>query len=210
MSCLPVRPNAVRCQPWSAEIHLRFPVSCDHVLTHKFSLPFHIVIGHKLVVTSFADGSGGPIALRTSPLASELLPTAKHFHSRAALAGLTCRATPANPSPFAALTTPERLRSLRSASSLSFLVTCQRQVIPSHSFAALAALVVRRGKGNVALLVRRTDGLADQPSLACARCRTPPGGALARAPGSGTLPPRRWPRLLCAAEKATWPYICAA
>ena len=72
MSCLPVRPNAVRCQPWSAEIHLRFPVSCDHVLTHKFSLPFHIVIGHKLVVTSFADGSGGPIALRTSPLVSEL------------------------------------------------------------------------------------------------------------------------------------------
>ena len=189
MSCLPVRPNAVRCQPWSAEIHLRFPVSCDHVLTHKFSLPFHIVIGHKLVVTSFADGSGGPIALRTSPLASELLPTAKHFHSRAALAGLTCRATPANSSPFAALTTPERLRSLRSASSLSFLVTCQRQVIPSHSFAPLAALVVRRGKGNVALLVRHASGFADQPRLACARCRTPPGGALARAPGSGTLPP---------------------
>ena len=221
MSCLPVRPNAVRCQPWSAEIHLRFPVSCDHVLTHKFSLPFHIVIGHKLVVTSFADGSGGPFSrparlrrarspVRTSPLASELLPTAKHFHSRAALAGLTCRATPANSSPFAALTTPERLRSLRSASSLSFLVTCQRQVIPSHSFAALAALVVRRGKGNVALLVRRASGFADQPRLACARCRTPPGGALARAPGSGTLPPRRWPRLLCAAEKATWPYICAA
>ena len=36
------------------------------------------------------------------------------------------------------------LRSLRSASSLPFLVTCQRQVIPSHSFAALAALIVRR------------------------------------------------------------------
>ena len=171
MSCLPVRPNAVRCQPWSAEIHLRFPVSCDHVLTHKFSLPFHIVIGHKLVVTSFADGSGGPFSrparlrrarspVRTSPLASELLPTAKHFHSRAALAGLTCRATPANSSPFAALTTPERLRSLRSASSLSFLVTCQRQVIPSHSFAALAALVVRRVKGDVALLICRVNGIA--------------------------------------------------
>ena len=36
------------------------------------------------------------------------------------------------------------LRSLRSASSLPFLVTCWKQVIPSHSFAALAALIVRR------------------------------------------------------------------
>ena len=45
------------------------------------------------------------------------------------------------------------LRSLRSASSLPFLVTCQRQVIPSHSFAALTALVVRRVKGNVALFL---------------------------------------------------------
>ena len=35
---------------------------------------------------------------------------------------LTCRAAPANSSPFAALTMPEGLRSLRSASSLSFLV----------------------------------------------------------------------------------------
>ena len=47
------------------------------------------------------------------------------------------------------------LRSLRSASSLSFLVTCQRQVIPSHSFAALTALVVRRENGDSALFVHR-------------------------------------------------------
>ena len=47
---------------------------------------------------------------------------AKQFHSRAGLALLTCRATPANPSSFATLTTPGGLRSLRSASSLSFLV----------------------------------------------------------------------------------------
>ena len=40
------------------------------------------------------------------------------------------------------------LRSLRSASSLPFLVTCQRQVIPSHSFAARTALVVRRVSGD--------------------------------------------------------------
>ena len=75
MPCLLVRPDAVRCQPWSAEIHLRFPISCDHVIILKFSLTFRIITGHKLVVMSYADGSGGPIALRTSPLASELLLT---------------------------------------------------------------------------------------------------------------------------------------
>ena len=48
MPCLLVRPDAVRCQPWSAEIHLRFPISCDHVIILKFSLPFRIVTGHKL------------------------------------------------------------------------------------------------------------------------------------------------------------------
>ena len=52
------------------------------------------------------------------------------------------------------------LRSLRSASSLPFLVTCQRQVIPSHSFAALTALVVRRVNGVTALFVRRVNGIA--------------------------------------------------
>ena len=37
------------------------------------------------------------------------------------------------------------------------------------------------------------SSFADQSMLACARCRTPPGGALACAPGSGTLPPARPP-----------------
>ena len=32
------------------------------------------------------------------------------------------------------------------------------QVIPSHSFAALTALIMRRVKGNVALLMRRVNG----------------------------------------------------
>ena len=52
------------------------------------------------------------------------------------------------------------------------------QVIPSHSFAALTALIVRR-----------VNGHGDQPMLTCASRRTPPEGALACAPGSGTLPP---------------------
>ena len=60
------------------------------------------------------------------------------------------------------------LRSLRSASSLPFLVTCRRQVIPSHSFAALTALVVRRVNSGVALFVRRINGFADRPRPACA------------------------------------------
>ncbi|MGF0037981.1 hypothetical protein, partial [Victivallis vadensis] len=59
---------------------------------------------------------------------------------------------------------------------------------PSHSFAALTALVVRRVKGSMALLMYRIDGLGDQPQLACTSRRTPPGGALAGALGSGTLP----------------------
>ena len=44
------------------------------------------------------------------------------------------------------------------------------QVIPSHSFAALTALIVRR-----------VNGLGDQPRLACTGSRTPPS--------SGALPP---------------------
>ena len=43
------------------------------------------------------------------------------------------------------------------------------------------------------------NGFADQPMLACTSPRTPPGGALAGAPGSDTLPPPCRPRLLCAA-----------
>ena len=48
MSYLPVRPDAVRCQLWSAEIHLRFPIAHAHVMIHKFHLPFHTITGHKL------------------------------------------------------------------------------------------------------------------------------------------------------------------
>ena len=76
-----------------------------------------------------------------------------------------------------------RLRHYRSS------LFCGRKIIPSHSFAALTALVVRHVNGNVALLVRRVDGFVDQPRLASTSRRTPPVGALACAPGRGTLPP---------------------
>ncbi len=64
------------------------------------------------------------------------------------------------------------------------------QVIPSHSFAALTALVVRRVNGGVALFMHCVNGLADQPMPASASRRATPKG-VERAPGCGTLPPRR-------------------
>ena len=52
------------------------------------------------------------------------------------------------------------------------------QVIPSHSFAALTALIVRR-----------VNGHGDQPRLACTSSRArPPRRGIGCAPGSGTLP----------------------
>ena len=85
-----------------------------------------------------------------------------------------------------------RLRHYRSS------LFCGRKIIPSHSFAALTALVVRHVNGNVALLVRRVDGFVDQPRLACTSRRTPPVGALACALGGGTLPPVLWHLLFSA------------
>ena len=160
-----------------SKLQLRFPIARDHALTHKFGLPFRIITVHKLVVMSYADGSGGPTALRTSPLASELPLTCKALPFAGAASPLTCPPAAANPSSPALRATPGGLRSLRSASSLPFLVTCQWQVIPSHSFAALTALTCA-GK-----TVMETDF-----RVACASCcATPKGGE--RAPGSGTLPP---------------------
>ena len=161
MPCLLVRPDAVRCQPWSAEIHLRFPISCDHVIILKFSLTFRIITGHKLVVMSYADGSGGafskPARLRrarspgrTSPLASEL--------------PLTCEAVPFAGGASAPYL-PGCARQLfivrcahyargASLSTFGFVTIVPRyllpQVIPSHSFAALTALIVRRVNGHLA------------------------------------------------------------
>ena len=161
MSCLLIRPDAVRGQPWSAEIHLRFPISCDHVIILKFSSPFRIITSHKLVVMSYADGSGGPFSrparlrrarspVRTSPLASELL--------------LTCEALPFAGGASAPYL-PGCARQLfivrcahyargASLSTFGFVTIVPRyllpQVIPSHSFAALTALIVRRVNGHLA------------------------------------------------------------
>ena len=101
-----------------------------------------------------------------------------HFRSRARLRRLLVRLRRPNPQ--------RSLRSLRRRGFALYVrlrhyrssLFCCRKIIPSHSFAALTALVVRRINGN-----------GDQPILACTSSRTPPVGALACAPGRGTLPP---------------------
>ena len=129
--------------------------------------------------------------VRTSPLASEL--------------PLTCQALPfaGGPSGPYLSACGGQLLNVRCAhyaggaslTTFGFVTIVPRyllpQVMPSHSFAALTALVVRRVKGHLALLIHRVNSFEDQPMLACTSRRTPPGGALACALGSGTLPPRR-------------------
>ena len=75
------------------------------------------------------------------------------------------------------------LRSLRSASSLPFLVTCRRQVIPSHSFAARTRACCAPRKRYCGLICALRKWLYRPPRY-LARA-----GTLACAPGSGTLPP---------------------
>ena len=149
---------------------------------------------------SYADGSGGAFSkparlrrarspVRTSPLVSELTLTCEALPFAAGLAPLTCRAAPVNSSTFAALTTPEGLRSLRSASSLSFLVI----LLPQNN-----SLTFVRGADRAYCAPRKwavsllycVNGFADQPMPASASRRAPPKG-VERAPGNGTLPPRR-------------------
>ena len=105
-------------------------------MIHKFYLPFYTITGNKLVVTSYADGSGGPIALRTSPLASEL--------------PLTCEALPfaGGPSGPYLSACGGQLLIVRCAhyaggaslTTFGFVTIVPRyllpQVMPSHSFAA--------------------------------------------------------------------------
>ena len=81
-----------------SKLQLRFPIARDHVIILKFSLTFRIITGHKLVVTSYADGSGGPLALRTSPLASGLPLTCEALPFAGTASPLTCPPAAANSS----------------------------------------------------------------------------------------------------------------
>ena len=77
-----------------------------------------------------------------------------------------------------------------SLTTFGFVTTVPRyllvQVIPSHSFAALTALVVRRVNSGVALFVRRINGFADRPRPACTGSpHAPRRGIGVRAAGTG-------------------------
>ena len=163
-----------------SKLQLRFPVARDHAVTHTFSylsMPLQATNRALRLMRMAPEGLFKACPPAACTIARpDLLLTCEALPFAGAASPLTCRAAPVNSSTFAALTTPEGLRSLRSASSLSFLVTCQRQVIPSHSFAALAALIVRR-----------VNGFANQPMPVCISRRATSKG-VERAPGSGTLP----------------------
>ena len=126
--------------------------------------------------------------VRTSPLASDL--------------PLTCQALPfaGGPSGPYLSTCGGQLLTVRCAyyaggaslTTFGFVTIVPRyllpQVMPSHSFAALTALVVRRVNGGVALFMHCVNGLADQPMSASTSRRATPKG-VERALGGGTLPP---------------------
>ena len=142
----------------------------------------------------------------------------EHFRSRARLCRLLVGLRPP--------TLQRSLRSLRQGGFALYVrlrhyrssLFCCRKIIPSHSFAALTALVVRRIKGfgdqpspclcwtphaprrGIGGRTRQRHLAARaycaprkwswRPITACLTSRrTPPGGALAGAPGGGTLPP---------------------
>ena len=150
--------------------------------------------------------------VRTSPLASELPLTCEALPFAGAALPLTCRAAPANPSSFAALTTPGGLRSLRSASSLSFLVILlpQNNSLTFVRGADRACCAPRKKQRSLTYAPRKwplgllycINGFADQPMLACTSPRTPRrgiGGRTRQRHLAATLPPPCRPRLLCAA-----------
>ena len=139
---------------------------------------------------SYADGSGGPITLRTSPLASELPLTCQALPFAGGPSGpylsgcarqlLTVRcahyAGGASLSTFGFVTIVPRYLP-KASNSLTFVRGADRAYCVPHTWYCGLICAPRKW------LCRPTDAL---PVLVV---RTPPGGALACAPGSGTLPP---------------------
>ena len=151
--------------------------------------------GHKLGVMSCADSSGGPIALRTSPLASKLPLTCEALPFAGAALPLTC--PPAAANPFTA-----RVAGYARGASLTtfgFVTIVPRyllpQVSPSHSFAALTALVGRR-----------VNGHGNQPMLACTGCPHAPRKGHWRAYPAAAPCRRTWQQHLAA--RLTYFLLC--
>ena len=106
-----------------------------------------------------APGDVAHVPRTPSPVA-EAGPVARHFRSRARLCRLLAGLRPSTPSTPALRATPGGA----SLTTFGFVTIVPSyllpQVIPSHSFAALTALVVRRVNGVTALFVRRVNGIA--------------------------------------------------
>ena len=137
-------------------------------MIHKFNLPFRIVTGHKL----------GASRLRMAPEGLfKACPPAACTIARPDLPArlgtpVDLRSTPIRGCGFAAYLSgcarqPFIVRCAHyareaSLSTFGFVTIVPRyllpQVMPSHSFAALTALVVRRVKSSVALLMHRVNG----------------------------------------------------
>ena len=128
---------------------------------------------HRTFGLRMAPGDVAHVPRPPSPVA-EAGPAARHFRSRARLRRLLVRLRrPTLHRPRCGLRQGGfahyvRLRHYRSS------LFCCRKIIPSHSFAALAALVVRRVKGDVALFVRRGNGHGGQPMPASTSRRATP------------------------------------
>ena len=164
LPCLPCqsvevrRPNIRNAdrQPWSAEIHLRFPIAHEFygwlVIAARISGAARRVVSTGLAFCGWLRGtsrtSPGPPRRWRRPV--RLRGTSARGRGFAAYLS-ACGGQPFN------VRCAHYAKGLR---SLPFLVTCQWQVIPSHSFAALTALVVRRVRGITALFVRRVNGIA--------------------------------------------------
>ena len=165
-------------------------------------MPSEVNLGVRRFISAFQS------RVRTSPLASELPLTCQALPFAGGPGGpLTCRATPANSSPFAALTTPKGLRSLRSASSLSFLIILlpQNNSLTFVRGADRACCAPRKWQCSLTCMPRKwscrpTTACLYQPPHALRRgigVRTRQRH-LAAALGSGTLPPVLWHLLFSA------------
>ena len=112
---------------------------------------------HRASGLRMAPGDVAHVPRTPSPVAGASL-VAKHFRSRARLRRLLVRLRrPTLHRPRCGLRQGGfahyvRLRHYRSS------LFCCRKIIPSHSFAALTALVVRRVKGGIALLMYCVNG----------------------------------------------------
>ena len=211
MSYFLVRPDVGRYQPWSAKIYLRSQVARDHAVTHTFSylsMPLQATNWVPVICGWLRRAFSRPARLRrarspvrTSPLASGLPLTCEALPFAGAASPLTCRAAPVNSSAFAALTTPEGLRSLvRLRHYRSSLLAAASNALTFVRGADRACCAPRKRRHNLTYVPSKwplgllycINGFADQPIPASASRRATPKG-VERAPGSGTLPPHAPP-----------------